>query len=248
MEASGRRVRVVTAGGSDLCQSAMRRSEDIGLVPVLGYHCAASGRVNSWSQQRSKSRGNADGRERSIAQRNRRISPNPPPLNAVADEKQYLRDILSEARSSLSAIRAAALSARVQRRLLSSEAYLAASKVVLYAPLGREVETGLIAADALRSRRQLYYPIADRTSPDKARRRYPTSVNCAPALSESWNRPPPERSKPRRLGPGAGLRPGIAFTAAGARAGPWRWLLRPVPRRAPGRGGDRRAGVFLSVD
>ncbi|HVB81317.1 MAG TPA: 5-formyltetrahydrofolate cyclo-ligase [Candidatus Binataceae bacterium] len=80
----------------------------------------------------------------------------------MADEKQYLRAVLSEARSSLSAERAGVLSARVQRCLLATKAYLAAAKVVLYAPLGREVETALIAADALRSHRQLYYPIADR--------------------------------------------------------------------------------------
>jgi len=80
----------------------------------------------------------------------------------VADEKQNLRAVLSETRLSLSAVRAGALSGCVQQRLLSTESYLAAAKVVLYAPLGREVETGLIATDALRSHRQLYYPIADR--------------------------------------------------------------------------------------
>jgi 5-formyltetrahydrofolate cyclo-ligase len=80
----------------------------------------------------------------------------------VADEKQYLRAVLSEARSNLSAARAGALSARVQRRLLATSAYVAAAKIVLYAPFGGEVETSLIAADALRTHRQLYYPIVDR--------------------------------------------------------------------------------------
>ena len=115
-----------------------------------------------WSQQRLLGRGTTDGEGRSIAQRNRRLSPNPPPQKAVADEKQYLRAVLSEARSSLSAERASALSRRVQQRLLATQAYRAAAKVVLYAPVGREVETALIAADALRSHRQLYYPIVDR--------------------------------------------------------------------------------------
>ena len=82
----------------------------------------------------------------------------------MADEKQYLRAVLSEARSSLSAERADALSRRVQQRLLATQAYRAAAKVVLYAPLGREVETALIAADALRSQRKLYYPSVDRSS------------------------------------------------------------------------------------
>jgi 5-formyltetrahydrofolate cyclo-ligase len=175
--------------------------------------------VNSWSQQRSKSRGDADGRERSIAQRNRRISPNPPPLNAVADEKQDLRDILSEARSSLSAIRAAALSARVQRRLLCSDAYLAAPKVVLYAPLGREVETGLIAADALRARRQLYYPIADRTH---RRIRLGAISNLGELRAGAFGILEPSAAgalEAEALGPALVCVPGIAFTAAGARLG-----------------------------
>jgi len=80
----------------------------------------------------------------------------------VADEKQNLRAVLSEARSSLSAECARALSMRVQQRLLATPAYLTATRIVLYAPLGREVETALIAADAIRSGRQLFYPIVDR--------------------------------------------------------------------------------------
>src|SRR5579863_6461983 len=81
---------------------------------------------------------------------------------AVADEKQYLRAVLSEARRGLSAQRAGALSAAVQRRLLATPEYRAATKVVLYAPIGGEVDTALIAADALRTGRQLYYPIVER--------------------------------------------------------------------------------------
>lgn len=80
----------------------------------------------------------------------------------MADEKQYIRAVLSEARSSLPAECIGPLSARIQRRLITTQTYLTATKIVLYAPLGREVETALIAADALSSRRSLYYPIVDR--------------------------------------------------------------------------------------
>jgi 5-formyltetrahydrofolate cyclo-ligase len=183
----------------------------------------APARVNLWSQQRPQGHGEAEGQGRSIAQRNRRISPVPPPLRAVADEKQYLRVVLSEARSSLSAERAGALSARVQRRLLSSRAYHAAAKVVLYAPFGREVETSLIAAEALRSQRQLYYPIADRT-----RRR----ILLGPVSDPGELRPgafgilePPAVGalEAEALGPELGAAlicvPGIAFTTAAARLG-----------------------------
>jgi 5-formyltetrahydrofolate cyclo-ligase len=179
----------------------------------------APGRVNLWSQQRPQRRGKADGCGRSIAQRNRRISPNPPPLKAVADEKQYLRAVLSEARSSLSAACAGARSARVQQRLLSTKAYLAAAKVVLYAPLGREVETNLIAADALRSHRQLYYPIADR----KHRRIRLGAVSDLGELRAGafgiLEPPAAGALEAEALGAALVCVPGIAFTPAATRLG-----------------------------
>jgi 5-formyltetrahydrofolate cyclo-ligase len=140
-------------------------------------------------------------------------------LKAVADEKQYLRAVLSEARLGLSAVSAGALSARVQQRLLSTDAYLAAAKVVLYAPLGREVETDLIAADALRSHRQLYYPIADR----KHRR---IGLGAVSDLSElragafGILEPPTTGAlEAEALGAALVCVPGIAFTPDGARLG-----------------------------
>jgi len=180
--------------------------------------------VTLWSQQRPHGRGHIDGQGRSIAQRNRRLSPNPSPQKkAVADEKQYLRVVLSEARSSLSAARADALSRRVQQRLLATQAYRAAAKVVLYAPLGREVETELIAADALRSQRQLYYPIVDRSShrmrlgalSDLGQLRLGAFGILEPPIAEALE------AGALITGLGAALVcvPGIAFTPAAARLG-----------------------------
>lgn len=184
----------------------------------------ALGRVILWSQQRPHGRGNFGGRGRSIAQRNRRPSPVPPPLRAVADEKQYLRAVLSEARSSLSAERARALSTRIQQRLLATRAYHAAAKVVLYAPLGREVETALIAADAIRSHRRLYYPIVDRN-----RRRITLGAisNLSELRSGAFGilEPPAARGLKSNeleadgLGEALVCVPGIAFTPAAARLG-----------------------------
>ena len=141
----------------------------------------------------------------------------------MADEKQYLRAVLSEARSSLSAERAGALSARVQRCLLATQAYLAAAKVVLYAPLGGEVDTALIAADALRSHRQLYYPIADR----KHRRIRLGAVSdpgeLRPGAFGILEPPAIGALEVEALGPDLGAVlvcvPGIAFTPAAARLG-----------------------------
>ena len=144
-------------------------------------------------------------------------------VKAVADEKQYLRAVLSEARSSLSAERAGALSIRVQQRLLATRAYLAAAKVVLYAPLGREVETDLIAADALRSHRELYYPIVDRNH----RRIRLGAVSdlgelrsgAFGILGTAHHRGARGRSFTTDLGAALVCVPGIAFTPAGARLG-----------------------------
>jgi 5-formyltetrahydrofolate cyclo-ligase len=172
-----------------------------------------------WSQQRPHRRGNPGGQGRSIAQRNRRLNPVPPPLKVVADEKQYLRAVLSEARSSLSAACASALSACVQQRLLATPAWLAASKVVLYAPLDREVETALIATAALRSNRQLYYPIADRN-------RHRITLGAVSDLGElrpgAFGILEPSSTgalEANELGAALVCVPGIAFSPAAARLG-----------------------------
>ena len=137
----------------------------------------------------------------------------------MADEKQNLRAILSEARCSLSAAYIGALSTLVQQRVLSSQAYLAATKIVLYAPLTGEVETALIAADALRSHRRLYYPIVDQ----KNRR---IRLGAVSDLSElalgAFGILEPAAAGALEAGElGAALVcvPGVAFTPAAARLG-----------------------------
>ena len=138
---------------------------------------------------------------------------------AVADEKQYLRAVLSEARSSLSAERARALSMRVQERLLATPAYLAAAKVVLYAPLGREVETALIAADALRSHRQLYYPVVDRNRHRLLLGAVSSPSELRPGAFGISEPPTIGALEPDELGAALVCVPGIAFTPAAVRLG-----------------------------
>ncbi len=139
----------------------------------------------------------------------------------MADENQYLRSVLSEARRDLSAKTAAALGARVQARLLASTAYRDCSRVVLYAPRDQEVDTGLIAADALGSGRGLYYPIVDR-----ARRRMRFGAVSDPGElrpgAYQIPEPPPGAPalEPEELRGGVLICvPGVAFTSAGTRLG-----------------------------
>src|SRR5216684_2329960 len=82
----------------------------------------------------------------------------------VADEKKTLRAILSESRDALCLESVAALSEIIQRRVIESEFYRAASAVVLYAAKGNEVSTDIIFADSLSSGRAVFYPRVDVTS------------------------------------------------------------------------------------
>ncbi len=138
---------------------------------------------------------------------------------SVADDKKYLRTILGESRSALSAEHAAALSAQVQARLIGSKVYQASSAVVLYAANGNEVATDLILLDSLSARRQVYYPRLD-----PARR----SLSLAPIRDPGELKPGafgiPEPPAQGAIAPGeleAALVcvPGLAFTTAGARLG-----------------------------
>jgi len=76
----------------------------------------------------------------------------------VADDKKYLRKILKESRTALSKVRADALSALVEQRLLGSSYYLEAGDVVLYAPADNEIHTSRILGDTLRSGRRVMMP------------------------------------------------------------------------------------------
>src|ERR1700720_4651780 len=76
----------------------------------------------------------------------------------VADEKKTLRAILRESRDALTSESAAALSEIIQRRVIESEFYRAASAVILYAAKGNEVSTDIILADSLSAGRAAFYP------------------------------------------------------------------------------------------
>jgi len=76
----------------------------------------------------------------------------------VADEKKYIRQILTESRARLLSERAAAFSMQVQKRLLESNFYRISQCIVLYAEKDNEVATEQIFADALASGRRTLFP------------------------------------------------------------------------------------------
>jgi 5-formyltetrahydrofolate cyclo-ligase len=82
----------------------------------------------------------------------------------VADEKKNLRAILTDSRDSLSNECVAAWSEIIQRRLIESEFYRAASAIVLYASKGNEVSTDKILTESLSSGRAVFYPRVDAAS------------------------------------------------------------------------------------
>ncbi len=76
----------------------------------------------------------------------------------MADEKKYIRQILTESRARLLSERAAAFSMQVQKRLLESNFYRISQCIVIYAEKDNEVATEQIFADALASGRRTLFP------------------------------------------------------------------------------------------
>jgi 5-formyltetrahydrofolate cyclo-ligase len=76
----------------------------------------------------------------------------------MADQKKYLRAMLGECRASLTPEFAKSRSVTIQRRLLATDCYRGAAAIVLYSPIHNEVATDLVAADALASGKELFFP------------------------------------------------------------------------------------------
>ncbi len=80
----------------------------------------------------------------------------------MADEKKYLRAILTDARESLTPSFASASSARIQSAFLHADFYRQSAAIVLYSALANEVSTDAILSDALAAHRTIFYPRLDR--------------------------------------------------------------------------------------
>jgi 5-formyltetrahydrofolate cyclo-ligase len=76
----------------------------------------------------------------------------------LADEKKYLRRILTESRHSMPQALAARLSDRIQRQLLDSPLYDQAATLVLYAAKDHEPDTWLMLEHALADGRRVLFP------------------------------------------------------------------------------------------
>ena len=154
---------------------------------------------------------------------------------SVADEKQYFRAILKEARESIPEALAASMAALIQDRVLRAEFYRRAKAVVLYSPIGNEVDTSAIFADA--SYGPVFYPRLEANSRELA--------ICAIQRADELVRgkhgilqpvPAAEPIDPASLAGAMVLVPGVAFTARGERlgrgGGHYDRLLARLPRSA----------------
>lgn len=138
----------------------------------------------------------------------------------MADEKKYLRAILTDCRAAITSERARARSRDIAQRLLAADFYHRAQTVLLYASTDNEVSTESILAAALAARKTVMLPRYDR-----ARRRYEAAhvvaiealVPGAFGILEPPADAPP--ASPGDLGGALVCVPGVAFGKTGQRLG-----------------------------
>jgi 5-formyltetrahydrofolate cyclo-ligase len=137
----------------------------------------------------------------------------------MADDKTYLRQVLSESRAALSVSRRDGFSREISAGLLRTKFYQDSPAVVLYAAIDNEVRTDQIFADALASRRKVYFPrvVADRRS-------LAIVEVCDPSALRpgAFGIPEPsggEEIEPARLGQTVVCVPAVAFSVSGQRLG-----------------------------
>lgn len=138
----------------------------------------------------------------------------------MADEKKYLRAILTDCRAAIIAECAFARSQDIARRLLAADFYRRARTVLLYASTDNEVSTESILTDAIASRKTVMLPRYHR-----ARRRFEAArvsalAELAPGAFGILE--PPADAPPASPGDLSGALvcvPGVAFGVMGQRLG-----------------------------
>ncbi|HVA79807.1 MAG TPA: 5-formyltetrahydrofolate cyclo-ligase [Candidatus Binataceae bacterium] len=138
----------------------------------------------------------------------------------MADEKKYLRAILTDCRTAISPASARAWSGEIARRILAADFYLGADRIVAYASAHNEVSTDSLIAAALAAGKTVMLPRYDR-----ARGRFePACVSEPSALvpgAFGILEPPPSApaTAPNELAGALVCVPGLGFGVRGERLG-----------------------------
>ncbi len=147
------------------------------------------------------------------------LDPLPSLPSCVADEKKYLRKVLGECRSNLPDDYVAALSRKIQFRVLSSSFYRAAPTLVLYAATDNEVRTDLLIKHALASDRRLFLPRIRQNSRELSFVRLRDCAELAPGSFGILEPTGTELLPPADFGQALFVVPGVAFSPTGQRLG-----------------------------
>ena len=135
----------------------------------------------------------------------------------MAEDKQYLRRILSEARRAMPPAVAVALSGRLQAILLESEPFRSAARIVAYAAVDNEASLEAAIAEAWRSGRSVFLPVVRGGSILLAPTDDSTSLSAgAFGIPEPTSPTVPSAGA---IGPALLCVPGLGFTRAGDRLG-----------------------------
>ncbi|MFZ0660793.1 MAG: 5-formyltetrahydrofolate cyclo-ligase [Candidatus Binataceae bacterium] len=138
----------------------------------------------------------------------------------MADEKKYLRAILTDCRAAIGSECARARSQEIARRLLAADFYRRAHTVLLYASTDNEVSTESILTDALASRKTVMLPRYDRARLRYEAARVTAIGTLAPGafgiLEPPADAPPASSSD---LDGALVCVPGVAFAVMGQRLG-----------------------------
>jgi 5-formyltetrahydrofolate cyclo-ligase len=137
----------------------------------------------------------------------------------VADQKKYLRRVIGECRGALPGSYVALASRQIQLRVLESSFYQGAATVVLYSAKDNEVDSGLLLASALGSRRRVLLPKVVPESQELVIVRVRSSAELAPGsfglLEPTGTEIVPVSSLERALF----CVPGVGFSRTGQRLG-----------------------------
>jgi 5-formyltetrahydrofolate cyclo-ligase len=137
----------------------------------------------------------------------------------LADEKKYLRQILTESRRATPLTFAEHLSDRIQRRLLGSFLFAQAATVVLYAAKDNEPSTWLILEVALAEGRRVLFPKIASDNPALSLIRVRKREELRPGAFGILEPTGTEMVSPALLEQTLICVPGVAFSLSGQRLG-----------------------------